>query len=359
MAQSCSRIVHALRQKGVQVDVVHFFDGSLPYQWQAGKLGSYLCCPFGDDGAHTLNRLWQHLLRRKEKYTHLIAFGGHLPVLAASVFPDWLGIPLITLFRGNDLDAALFSDRRQHLLFRTIEKSTAIGTISRDKMLKIRQLFPEAKVFYTPNGIDSKQWQVSPANAERARKWKESHAGGRRVLGIFGHLKAKKGVPFFLDALDRSGLSSRIHLLTVGLVEDGLRNILLRQPKLSHTSLPYMDRHELLEYYPACDAIALPSFYDGMPNVMLEAASLGIPLIASRVDGMKDLLSGPDHELGWLFRGDDADDAVRVLRAWADTPDDEIRQRAEQCRRHVLNNYGQDQEAAHYLEMLIKTLNPA
>ena len=71
----------------------------------------------------------------------------------------------------------------------------------------------------------------------------------------------------------------------------------------------------------------LPSFYDGLPNVLVEAAALGVPLLASRAGGMADVLE--DGRTALLFEpGDEAgcswalERAVRVAgvarwRRWA------------------------------------------
>jgi glycosyltransferase involved in cell wall biosynthesis len=354
MAQSCDRIVHGLRRKGVEVDVVHFSARKKPYHWQQQQGGRYLACPLEEGSAHTLNRLWTFLEAQDLSYTHLLAFGGQLPVLAASVFPTWMQVPLITLFRGNDLDAALFSARRQGVLLRVLRQSQAVGAVSRDKVKKIRRLCPEAKVFFTPNGIDTDDWALSPSDRQSAAAWKQEHADGRKVVGFFGHLKSKKGVPFFLEALERSGADAQVHLLMVGQMDSELQDMLFHHPRLSHSCLPFMDRYELLGYYPACDAIAIPSFYDGMPNVMLEAGALGIPLITSRVDGMKDLLD--EEALGWLFHTGDVADAARAIKAWVTATEEEVQQRTQRCQQLIRESYKQERETANYLEMLVKTL---
>ena len=356
MAQSCDRIVHGLRARGVQVDVVHFTTRHKPYQWQPQQGGNYLACPIEDSGAHTLNRLWTYLQSQQQEYTHMVAFGGHLPLMAASVFPVWMDIPLITLFRGNDLDAAIFSARRQGILLRVLELSQAVGAVSRDKVNRIRRLCPRVKVFFTPNGIDTDQWTLSRSDHEHAYAWKKENAGGRKVIGFFGHLKSKKGVPFLLEAMEQSRVDAQVHLLMVGHLEDRLQDILLNHSRFSHSCLPFMDRYELLGYYPACDAIAIPSFYDGMPNVMLEAGSLGIPLIASRTDGMKDLLA--EENRAWLFNPGDLADASRTVKAWADALPGELAQRTRRCQQHIRQYYNQEQETANYLEILTKTLRP-
>jgi glycosyltransferase involved in cell wall biosynthesis len=63
--------------------------------------------------------------------------------------------------------------------------------------------------------------------------------------------------------------------------------------------------------YSAIDALVIPSRYEGVPLVMLQALYFGRPVIASAVDGMLDIL--PPH---WLFgSGDAAALAARLVEA--------------------------------------------
>ena len=63
--------------------------------------------------------------------------------------------------------------------------------------------------------------------------------------------------------------------------------------------------------YSAIDAVVIPSRYEGVPLVMLEAMYFRRPVIASAVDGMADIL--PQH---WLFpSGDAAAFAARLVQA--------------------------------------------
>ena len=104
---------------GCTVDVLHFMPQPRGRPWaietQAG--GRYLACPIEDDPAHALNRAWSTLQAASaEPITHVVAFGGSRPIMAGPVFAAWLGVPLITLIRGNDFDAAVFSTRRRPIL---------------------------------------------------------------------------------------------------------------------------------------------------------------------------------------------------------------------------------------------------
>jgi len=74
------------------------------------------------------------------------------------------------------------------------------------------------------------------------------------------------------DRVRRLGLARYIHFL--GFVEDTAR------------------------LYAAADLVVLPSRYEGMPNALMEAMALGRPVVATRVNGVEELI--PSEEEGWL-----------------------------------------------------------
>jgi glycosyltransferase involved in cell wall biosynthesis len=311
MAQSCDRIVRGLRRRGVTVDVLHFTPRPRGRPWaierQAG--GRYLACPIEDDPAHALNRAWSTVQAQGAPITHVVAFGGSRPLLAAPVFAAWLRRPLITLFRGNDFDAAIFSIRRRPTLDDALTRSALVCSNARDKLEKISALHPGVPVRWIPNGIDRRDWSFAPSDLEAARAWRPP---GRRVVGLFGQLKAKKGGVLLLDALLRSGAQDKLHLVLAGWMEPEMEAWLATHD-IACTVLPFLDRYELLPWYAACDWIAIPSFYDGMPNVLVEALALGIPILAARAGGMADVLS---ERTALLFEpGDEVRCALALHRA--------------------------------------------
>ncbi|MEL7006414.1 MAG: glycosyltransferase, partial [Bacteroidota bacterium] len=93
-----------------------------------------------------------------------------------------------------------------------------------------------------------------------------------------------------------------------------------------------------------------PSFYDGMPNVMLEAGALGIPIIASNVDGMADVI---EHEKeGLLFRAGDEDDCRKVLYQLVELGE-EIKALGEALKRKITNQYTKDHEIEAYTKHIV------
>ncbi len=351
MSVSCDRIVRGLRAEGVYIDVVHLVRQGHAPRLEAQMGGTLLSFPVGEDAAHALNLLHERLVldERRPTWTHLVAFGGNLPVLAGPTLAAWLDLPLLLLLRGNDFDAAMFSPSRRPLLREAIERAARICVVSGDKKRRIEALWPSAAVSWTPNAIDPDDWRPLPSDLEQARAWRaERIEPGVRVLGVFGQLKPKKGVLQLVDSLARSGCTDRFHLLLVGELDEEIHSRLAYgEPPVPHTLHPFSDRYALLRHYCACDAVAIPSFYDGMPNVLLEAMSLGLPLVASTAGGMGDVLRDGVH--GFLFAPGDPHGCRLALARLAEASNDTLAAMGEACRQ-TASEYPPVRETRAYLE---------
>jgi glycosyltransferase involved in cell wall biosynthesis len=349
MAQSCDRIVRHLRRAGSSIDVAHLHRRAMGFGIELREGGADLTGPLEEDPAHAWQRLWTLIRGRQHEaaYTHVVAFGGHTPLLAAPVFAGWLGLPLVTLLRGNDFDLGILSPKRGDILRAALGGAACICTVTSDQAQRVRALFPAVPVVFTPNGIDHANWRLLPEDLRRGQAFRAAHvAAGRRLIGLFGQLKQKKGALFFLEALAASGATDRFHLLVVGDVEPAVAQWLgAHEATLPVTVLPFCDRLELLPHYAAVDLVAIPSFYDGMPNVLLEAAALGRPVLASDAGGMPDLL---DHDSALLFPAGDAAGCRRALMFAAEAALAALAERAERARARTAAEFDVRHEVARY-----------
>ncbi|QTE88919.1 glycosyltransferase family 4 protein [Shewanella algae] len=298
MALSCDRLVRHLRRLGVHITLYHLRSGGL--EKETGYFAEQGCdhsFPMGTNPAHSLNLLWHKL---EGEYDAVVAYGYPFSMHAGRVFAAWLGLPLITLLRGNDFDLSILDHRRYQVLQDTLQASALVLTVSADKAKRVKALWPQVRVHNMSNGLDSERWQPLPLDKEQAKAWRSNNLENpsQPVIGLFGHLKEKKGLAFFIETFKRSPLVHSCHLLLIGELDESAAELLQTLPEGSYTLEPFLDRYQLISRYLVCDLIAIPSFYEGTPNVLLEAASLNIPVLGACCGGMADLIfdSLNEHE---------------------------------------------------------------
>lgn len=138
------------------------------------------------------------------------------------------------------------------------------------------------------NGVDALRF--SPG-ASRVRE-EFGIPATARVIGFVGRLVADKGVPELLEAFVKIlRKEPESYLLLVGWFDAasdalgrGLRERIEGHPRIVCTG--YVA--DAAPYYRAMDVMVLPSWREGFPNVVLEAAASGVPVVATTCTGSCD-----------------------------------------------------------------------
>jgi glycosyltransferase involved in cell wall biosynthesis len=180
---------------------------------------------------------------------------------------------------------------------------------------------PRDRIDIVPNGVDAELFRPLDRAAARAEL---GHAGdARRWLLYVGRVEEDKGV---LDLLEAFALLARrrtdVRLAIVG--EGKVRAACERAAGgwLGERVLVAGPRplEEVPRWMAACDALVLPSWAEGTPNVVLEALACGRRVVATRVGGTPDVVVGP--ELGELVPARDPAALADALGRACDTPYD-------------------------------------
>jgi glycosyltransferase involved in cell wall biosynthesis len=152
-----------------------------------------------------------------------------------------------------------------------------------------RGRLPVAKLCVIPNGVDA----TALAEAPRADLTEFGIPAGSRVLLYVGRLDPQKG-PFVLLAAVKDLLRQHadLHLLMVGdgPLAEKLRAWVVKEQLQSQIHFAGR-RNDVPSLFRAADLFVLPSLWEGLPNVVLEAMAAGIPTVATRVEGVADLLT--------------------------------------------------------------------
>jgi starch synthase (maltosyl-transferring) len=169
--------------------------------------------------------------------------------------------------------------------------------------------FPRGKIAVIPNGIDLDQYPAtSPADLTQF-----GVPADRQVIVFVGRLHAQKGVDWMLQVAPQ--MLKQVPSLDLLLVGDGPERTALRDLA---ASLGIADRvhfvrwrRDVPEILAASILLVLPSRWEGMPNVVLEAMATGLPVVSTRAAGVEELL-GPLSD-GQTVAVGDAEGFVRAV----------------------------------------------
>jgi glycosyltransferase involved in cell wall biosynthesis len=133
------------------------------------------------------------------------------------------------------------------------------------------------------------------------------------VVLFVGRLTSEKAPDVLVDAWERAGLDYQLDVIGVGPLDDALRRRGVRNVTLRGQLNQQAVRDAML----SARALVLPSiWYEGLSMVLLEALAAGLPVIASDIGPIPEVVAalGPD----WLAKPGDAADLAKRLAQLTD-----------------------------------------
>jgi len=162
--------------------------------------------------------------------------------------------------------------------------SQAVADFCREKYR-----LPAEKHVVIPNGIDLSRFE----NVQAADVTTLGVPAGRRAILYVGRLDRQKGLDWLLKEVMADVLSAlpQHDLLLVG---DGPQRNELEQMSAASGLSPRIHfvgwRPDVPQIMAASDLLVLPSRWEGMPNVVLEAMASRLPIAATQAEGISELL---------------------------------------------------------------------
>lgn len=229
-------------------------------------------------------------------------FSGLIAVLGKMVHKK----PIVLTVRGSDINVPFGGKRVSELVLRwVLKRCDYITTISNDLLKKITDQFGiDKKITVVPNGISLESF--FPADRSEARKTLRL-SDEIPIILYAGRITESKGVHSLVAAMPMVLKECKgavfVFLGDGNLVEEiakfcgrmGIeQNVLLLGSK-PHGEIPI--------WLNAADLLVLPSLSEGRPNIVLEAMACGIPVVATRVGGIPELIR--EGENGFLVPPND------------------------------------------------------
>lgn len=217
-----------------------------------------------------------------------------------------------------------------------------------------------ARLLRIYNGLDLERFSLQPAAIPSAPA--AAAADLPLILGV-GRLVEKKGFDDLVRAcalLRDAGRRFRCLIVGKGEQQAALRALIDDLGLADQVQLPGpLPREGLLELYPRAALVAAPCVVgadgnrDGLPTVLLEAAALGTPMVATPVTGIPELLR--HRASGWLVPERDPAALAAAMAAVLEAPH-EARRRALAARRRVEEAFDLQQNVSFLRQLLVRQL---
>lgn len=199
-------------------------------------------------------------------------------------------LPLVCTVHGwiaNDIKGSIYTVLDK-LILRFFDRIVVVSEKIRAQL--IRWGIPGRKIVVVPNALQTERYRVDRTDDSFRREL------GLRpddvLVGKIGRLSAEKGHRDLLQAA-ASALKQcdrlRVVLIGIGPEEQSLR----AQAKalgIEERILFAGYRNDMVRVYNSLDLVVQASYTEGMPNVVLEALLMGVPVVATRVGGTDEIV---------------------------------------------------------------------
>lgn len=153
---------------------------------------------------------------------------------------------------------------------------------------------PDNKVQFIHNAVDIDAFKFN-RNEQLEVRNELNIPDNTKIIGFVGRLVDQKNVLFLPDILNSVVKHSDVDVVMIVLGEGYLKNQLLEKVKqynLQNHFLFLGDHADIYRYYHAMDVFILPSLFEGLPIVMVEAQVSGLSCIVSDVITSESNISG-------------------------------------------------------------------
>ena len=209
------------------------------------------------------------------------------------------------------------------------------------------------KISLVPRGVDTKEFFPIKKQDSLIRRYKILN--NELIILSVANISPVKGINILISSFKK--LSARYNFLRLFIVGDKSTNYAMKVEQEAKSSFFGSKIHftgkvrEVKDYYSIADIFVLPTIKkgEGCPVSLLEAMSCGIPSIASKVSGIKDILK-PFPEL--LFSPENEESLAEKLEKSIL----EKNNKGEVYRNHILNEYDINTEVRNHEKIYKKIL---
>jgi glycosyltransferase involved in cell wall biosynthesis len=234
----------------------------------------------------TLRRAYRALRRDGLSFDVIDAHYFYPDGVAAALLGKTLGLPVVITGRGSDLTLIPHHPLARRQIQWAASQASGLVTVCQSLKDSLIALGAEPdRISVLRNGVDLERFKPSASKTARARL-----ARSGPVLLSVGSLIPRKGHDIVLRALRMLDGCSLV-IAGAGPMRPELEALARSLGVADRVTMAGEVPHErLAEIYSSADVMVLASAREGMPNVLLESLACGTPVVATNVDGVREII---------------------------------------------------------------------
>tara|TARA_B100001250_G_scaffold42376_1_gene33503 strand:+ start:822 stop:1934 length:1113 start_codon:yes stop_codon:yes gene_type:complete len=223
-------------------------------------------------------------IKKNKKNSIIFSMQSHIPAIAIAKINQ---MKIVIRNSEEPLGATFYADNKilgffvlflKIVFYNFADKIIAISTMSKRSLQKIVLFNKKVTLIYNP--YLEKIFKI--------KKIKKNKLNNFNILSI-GRLTKQKNFPLLINAVIKlSKKYNKINLLIIG--DGNLKDDLVNKVKYYKNIKIINWKNKLTKYYFNSDLFILSSYYEGLPNVLLDAMNYEIPIISSNCSGASDIL---------------------------------------------------------------------
>lgn len=271
-----------LVKRGHEVHIITTHDDNLPYSsmekgfyihriaWPKIRIIGYLS-------------FWTKIYLQIQKiYPDIIHCQSLDVCIPAEIAKKTMNIPYVVWGQGSDI---YLPGRFLQLASKPIiQNADAVLALTEDMKQKMQRMC-DREIFIVPNGVDLEMFEISSGGQK---------SGNSKTIIFVGRLHPVKGVQYLIEAM--TIVHQEMPEIELVIVGDGVERARLEElaKRLNQDSyIQFTGRipqGSIPRFMHQADIFALSSLSEGLPVVLLEAMAAGLPIIATNVGGIPDIV---------------------------------------------------------------------
>jgi len=372
-----TRILHILSDKDKRIRPLENLVSGL----ESNMFSQVICYLRGDNDKHTEFEAWGHeviglnmtLARNKgfqpsvvfkiariikERKIDIVHCQRHKPTVYGTLAAYLAGEDLKVISHVRGLNRTRNFRRRllNRLLFKRIARIIAVSNGVREDIVKSNSIAIREKVVTVYNGINVEPFLDSKLTRKQARTRLGLPPKQGFVYGTVARLVETKGQKVLLRAFAKvyeRYPDSWLVFAGAGRLESELSA--LATDLDIHERVVFLGfRTDIPEILKAYDVFVLPSIAEGLPGALLEAMASGIPVIASRVGGVPEILNSPD--LGVMVSPSAVDELSMAMEQLCSMDDMRRNEVGKALRQRVLEKFTKEKMVSAMIDQYLEVM---